>query len=131
MTDSPTSQEQLDFLLAECVRLDASDVHLAPHLPPYLRIHGILEAQQALGSVPAARLEELARALMKSFDSAALEKTGSLDGAVTAIDGTRFRFNIFRRQGNLAIALRRLEDRFRPLSDLGLPESLYPLFHHP
>ena len=64
---------------------------------------------------------------MRAFDRKGLERTGSVDGAISAPDGTRFRFNVFRRQGALAIALRRLEDRFRSLADLGLPESLYQL----
>jgi len=42
-------------------------------------------------------------------------------------DGVRFRFNIFRRQSEISIALRRLEDRFRTLTELGMPESLYNL----
>jgi twitching motility protein PilT len=56
-----------------------------------------------------------------------LEKTGALDGAMTGPEGRRYRFNIFRRQGGLSIAIRRLEDRFRGLSELGLPEELYRL----
>ena len=60
-------------------------------------------------------------------DRPPLTAPGSLDGAVTASGGARFRYNIFRRQGKLAVALRRLEDRFRELSELGLPDSLYKL----
>jgi twitching motility protein PilT len=50
-----------------------------------------------------------------------------VDGAVSAPGGARFRYNIFRRQGETALALRRLEDRFRTLGELGLPASLYGL----
>jgi twitching motility protein PilT len=124
-------QPLLDFLLAECVRLDASDVHLAPGLPPCLRIHGILGPRAGSEPVPAAQIETLASQLMKSIDPTALAKTGSCDGAISAKDGARFRFNVFRRQGTLAVALRRLEDRFRPLAELGLPESLYELCELP
>src|SRR5579871_2343881 len=75
MTDSKNSRQRLDFLLAECVRLDASDVHLAPNLPPYLRIHGILEPRETLGVVDVGQMEGLAEELMKPFDRGPLQKT--------------------------------------------------------
>ena len=56
-----------------------------------------------------------------------LEANGSLDGAMTGPDGTRYRFNVFRRQGRLSISIRRLEDRFRTLAELGFSETLYRL----
>ena len=34
----------LESLLGECVRQDASDLHLVPDLPPYLRVEGLLRA---------------------------------------------------------------------------------------
>ncbi|MBL8825581.1 MAG: Flp pilus assembly complex ATPase component TadA, partial [Planctomycetaceae bacterium] len=118
----------LDELLVECVRLDASDLHLAPNLPPYFRIHGVLEpVGEHATPFSAEWLARLADALIGSLDQAPLESHGSLDGALTAPDGTRFRYNVFRRQGQLSIALRRLEDRFRSLGELGLPDSLYEL----
>jgi twitching motility protein PilT len=121
------SQPSLNDLLGACVRLDASDLHLAPGQPPYFRLHGVLEPQPSYPPLPAPAIEALAGQLLGGFDRAALDRTGSLDGALTGPDGTRYRFNIFRRQGAIGIALRRLEDRFRGLAELGLPESLYQL----
>lgn len=46
---------------------------------------------------------------------------------MSAADGTRYRYNVFRCQSRLSIALRKLEDEFRSLSDLGLPDNLYEL----
>ncbi|MCS6852988.1 MAG: PilT/PilU family type 4a pilus ATPase [Gemmataceae bacterium] len=117
----------LEDLLAECARRDASDIHLAPDLPPYMRVHGVLEPQADRPPVTATVLQSLAVELARGFDGAALTETGSLDGALSSRDGARFRFNVFRRGGQLAIALRRLEDRFRSLAELGLAESLYQL----
>jgi twitching motility protein PilT len=127
----PDASPSLTDLLAECVRLDASDLHLAPDQPPYFRIHGVLAPREKASPLPAARLETFARELLPGLNHEALDRTGSLDGALTAPDGTRFRFNVFRRQGLLGIALRRLEDRFRTLAELGLPESLYALCELP
>lgn len=122
-----SAQEFLNELLADCVKQDASDVHLAPHVFPYLRVHGVLEPQEKRGALDVAQVQAMAEALLGRARLSDLDRTGSCDGAMTAADSTRFRFNVFRRQGELAIALRRLEDRFRPLAELGLSESLYDL----
>ncbi len=87
----------------------------------------MLGPTENLEPVPAAEMELLAQELARESLLTALGRIGSLDGALTAADGTRFRFNVFRRQGRMSIALRRLEDRFRSLADLGLPTSLYDL----
>jgi twitching motility protein PilT len=140
----------LDRLLAECLALDASDVHLAAGLNPYLRVHGVLEPRPDYGILEPATMAGLAAELVGSSRfvpadarpieagfatgrsdvhgrTIPLDVTGSLDGAFTATTGHRYRFNVFRRQGTLAVALRRLEDRFRTLGELGLPEQLYEL----
>jgi twitching motility protein PilT len=125
--EAPPQRPKLAELLAECVRLDASDLHAAIGLPPYFRVHGLLEPHATLPHLTPADIDALAAELLRHFDRAPLERLGSVDGAVSAADGTRFRFNVFRSQGQLALALRRLEDRFRSLADLGLPESLHQL----
>ena len=117
----------LDGLLRDCVALDASDIHLVRGQPPYFRIHGILAPRSDEPALAADDLTGMGEELMRAVDRGGLERTGSVDGALSAADGTRFRFNVFRRQGALAVALRRLEDQFRSLADLGLPDSLYQL----
>ena len=125
------NKPSLAMLLAECVKLDASDLHLAPGLSPYFRVHGVLESHQSLPPVSVNDIDLLATELVGNLDRSPLERKGSLDGAVSSADGARFRFNVFRRQGQLAIALRLLENRFRSLGDLGLPETLYQLCEIP
>ncbi len=119
--------ELLNDLLAECLRQDASDLHLAPGLPPYLRVEGLLDPQQDRPPLSPPQIDAIAELLAAEIDATRLETTGSLDGAMSAPDGTRYRFNVFRRRGQLSIALRRLEDCFRGIEELGLPESLYRL----
>ncbi len=71
-------------------------------------------------------LEDLAEELAGGSLETAMPVRGSLDGALTAGDKAegRFRFNIYRRLPGYGIALRRLENEFRSLGQLGLPESL-------
>jgi twitching motility protein PilT len=123
---SPASALLAD-LLAECIRQDASDLHLAPNLPAYLRVEGVLEPQLDRPVLTAADTARIAEHLAENLDRSPLDQTGSLDGALTGPGGIRFRFNVFRRQGEISVALRRLEDRFRSLAELGLPDELYRL----
>jgi twitching motility protein PilT len=125
--DEPTPRRKLESLLAACVELGASDLHLAPGQPPFFRIGGDLVTREDR-KAPLGRdeVEVVARALLEGSGTKGLDTTGSQDGAVTS-GGTRFRFNVFRRQGGLAAAIRRLEERFRTLGELGLPEALYKL----
>jgi twitching motility protein PilT len=121
----------LERLFARCEASGASDIHLAPGLPPYLRVHGELSAAEGEGAVGAEALEVAALALARRTGREAsgaggewLGEKGSLDGACTSAGGARYRFNAFRRQGGVSVALRRLDDRFRSLAELGLPKNL-------
>ncbi|MEO0476262.1 MAG: ATPase, T2SS/T4P/T4SS family, partial [Planctomycetota bacterium] len=120
----PAGPARLDQLLRRCVEQDASDIHLVEGLPPYLRSQGPLEPVAGEAPLDREAMASIAEHMHSGFTES---RTGSVDGAFTAGDGTRYRFNIYWRSGGLAVALRRLEDRFRGLQELGLPESLYSL----
>ncbi len=90
-----------------------------------LRIQGTLAPLSSRPPVTDAQMAELAAPLLA--ETRADWSKGSIDGAMTGPHGSRFRFNVFRRQGALSIALRRLEDRFRSLEELGLPAALASL----
>lgn len=125
-----TAAATLDRLLAACIAQDGSDLHFSPGLPPHIRIHGDLAPLDGESPFSGAAIAELASELLrrvggnKQLDAM---PRGSFDGAVTSPGGGRFRFNVFRRQGEMALALRRLEDRFRTLTELGLPAALLTL----
>ncbi|MEM6505883.1 MAG: PilT/PilU family type 4a pilus ATPase [Planctomycetota bacterium] len=120
----PAGPARLDGLLSRCVEQDASDIHLVEGLPPYLRSQGPLEPIADAPSMDHEAMVAIAEHLSSGFSKT---YTGSVDGAFSAADKTRYRFNLYWRSGGLAIALRRLEDRFRSLKELGMPESLYNL----
>ena len=111
----------LGGLLRRCVELDASDIHLSEGMPPYLRTQGPLEV---LPDEPPLEHEAMVSIVDPLSSGFSQRGTGSVDGAFTAPDGTRYRFNLYWRSGGLAGALRGLEERFRSLGELGLPESL-------
>ena len=120
----------LEEMLAYCESAHASDLHLAPGHPPLVRVHGELAAIPSRTALRPHDTEVISDAMMNSGQQAALAECGAADGALSSAQGTRYRFNIFRRQGKRAIILRRLEDRFRTLAALGLPDDLYRLADH-
>jgi twitching motility protein PilT len=120
----------LDRFLAACIERDGSDLHFSPRMPPHIRIHGDLAPLEGEPPCSAATIAELAGELLERVGAnMRLEemRRGSFDGAITSASGVRFRFNVFRRQAEIALALRRLEDRFRTLAELGLSETLRQL----
>ncbi|HEX4132437.1 MAG TPA: ATPase, T2SS/T4P/T4SS family [Pirellulales bacterium] len=121
------SKPSLLALVTRCVTLDASDLHIAAGVPPHFRVHGVLAPEPNAPVLSAEQTAALGAELATAAGHTALANIGSLDGAFSAADGTRFRFNIFRRQGQISIALRRLEDTFRSLAELGLSNELYEL----
>lgn len=116
--------ELLAALLEECVRRAASDLHIVEGQRPWIRLQGPLQPMIDQATLTRESTIEIIKHLAPAYDCNA---AGSKDGSFAASDGTRFRFNIYKRSGQLALALRRLEDRFRSLNELGLPESLYRL----
>jgi len=128
MPDSENKHSTLARLLATLLEKEALDLHLAPGHRPVIRLHGVLEEVDTLADTMSEEAlygvaSELLEGRPDSVD-AALSRSGSVDGAVTSGDGGRFRFNIYQRLPGISIAVRRLEDKFRSLAQLGLPDSL-------
>jgi twitching motility protein PilT len=117
----------LSEYLLHCENVNASDLHLAPGHVPLARIDGELTPVPGRGKLHGEEIHAISETMMNSGQRLALVQKGAADGACSSPGGARFRFNIFRRQGKRAITLRRLEDRFRSLKELGLPDSLYRL----
>lgn len=117
----------LQKLFALCSEAGASDLHLAENEPCFLRVAGQLVAMDE--KIPTDSFTQLIRFLVGQQGLARLEERGSFDGAVGIHDKDgnlfRFRYNIFRTSGKTSIAFRQLEDRFRTLAELGLPNHLY------
>ncbi|MCY2927959.1 MAG: PilT/PilU family type 4a pilus ATPase [Planctomycetota bacterium] len=119
-----TPAPALATLLVECARREASDLHLSVGSVPMFRLQGQLTPATEYPPLTEADLDRVASELLGARP--ADWTRGAIDGAISN-NGARFRFNLFRRQGLLAAALRRLEESFRPLAELGMPESLYAL----
>jgi len=122
---------QLESLLDRCLDLGASDMHLASEAHPYFRVQGVLKSDASSPRISDSQMECWARELSGQASGPVVRDNGSYDGALTSKRGVRFRINIYKVRGQIHLAMRRLDDRFRPLSELGLPESLNQLCLQP
>ncbi|MCE9524914.1 MAG: type IV pilus twitching motility protein PilT [Planctomycetales bacterium] len=121
---------QLDALLNLCVERRASDVHLTGGMLPYFRIDSGLVP---IGDLPlsAHDVEQMAESLMTDHQHRVFAEKQSLDLAFFTSGMTRFRVNIFRQRGCVAMAFRRLDDVFKTLAQLNLPPQLGELSDFP
>lgn len=113
-------------MLRATVQMQASDLHLVPDQYPLLRTSGQLSALTGEERLTGEEMRMITTELVLAGERKRLEEMGDVDGAITC-DGVRYRFNVFRRGRELCVAFRRLDDRFRSLAELGVPESLYSL----
>ena len=125
----------LDSLFEHCAELGASDIHLSVDEPPRFRVQGRLAPRPEFAVFDARTVDDIAMELGlytlplgcpdgTELVRKTLVRDGSIDGAVTAADGSRYRFNLFRQQGRTSVALRRLDSEFRSLPELGLPPQI-------
>lgn len=125
----------LNALFAHCESHMASDIHLCVGLAPRFRVQGVLRPVADYGLARPALIEAfglvLASGTLPPTESDPLDAAhrlllanGSVDGATTSPAGHRYRFNVYRENGSTAVALRRLDDRFLSLDELGLPPQL-------
>jgi twitching motility protein PilT len=122
------STDELDRLLAALIQSAGgiSDLLFVAGKPPQMEIHGVLEslASQGLQSVlTRQRIEGLAGAILQDNARLLRELTekGSCDCSYALGDLCRFRVNIYRQNGGLAMVLRRLPSEVPTMDSLGLP----------
>jgi twitching motility protein PilT len=118
------TMEELDFetLLARGARHRASDVHITAGAPPLLRIDGdLVPVPGYAGALSAEWVERTAFDLMSEQQRREFLENGEVDLAHATPGIGRFRTNVYRQLGSIAIALRYIPDRVYSLEELGAP----------
>ena len=127
--------EQLKNLLALSEEFEASDIHVMVDQPPRFRIRGSLVEKGGLSPFDLRTVDAVVMELglytlpIGCPDGTervrtTLQREGALDGALTSPSGIRYRFNIFCESSRHAVALRKLDARFRSFAELGVPHRL-------
>jgi len=112
---------RIESLLEECVRRDASDLHIQYGVPPILRVDGELVPIPGLPALNEEALKTLIFATLDDNQQQIYLKDKEFDYSFTFGDVARFRVNIFHERGKMAAAFRLIPNKILSLAELGLP----------
>ena len=124
---------ELNDLLRHAVEQRASDLHLKAGSRPFVRLDGHLQATDfdVLGP---ADTERIAYAILPPDRADEFVRTGEADfayGSGEAGSAGRFRVNVFRQRGSVALVLRRVLPGTPSFDALGLPPAVRRLTEEP
>lgn len=118
----------LNDILTYAYKVGASDVHLTVGLPPKIRLNGSLVGLNAAVLKPE-DIEEMAFGIIKtSKQKEQFEERGELDMSYTIPDIARYRVNIFKQRGSVAMVLRLVSTQIPSPESLGVPPSVIDLY---
>lgn len=123
-TNASDKEMRIETLLEECVKRNASDLHIQVGLPPILRIDGALVPIAGMSVLKEDVLQKLVFATLDSEQRETLAKDKEFDYSFAFGTAARFRVNAFQERGNLAAAFRLIPNKMPTLNDLGLPQVI-------
>lgn len=121
---------EINELLKATIARNASDLHLTVNIPPMVRINGHLEPllQENLNRD---MVEKLAMQIMKEKQKSLFEARGEIDFSYSVMGFGRFRVNVFRQRGTVALSIRIIPPKILTPEELGLPEVMLSLARKP
>jgi twitching motility protein PilT len=120
-------EPEANKLFRAVMKHEGSDLHLKAGLPPMMRHRGVIKP---FGKAPLSQedMERLLFPIMTPAQRETLEKTGGSDFAhIVGQDECRFRVNLFKQRGKLALVARRVNTTVPTFEGLGLPPSIEKL----
>jgi twitching motility protein PilT len=120
----------INDLLKMTVESDASDLHITTHIPPRLRIHGVLKSIDHPPLSPA-ETKQLIYSILTDKQKKQFEEKLELDFSFGLKDLGRFRANVFMQKGAVAAAIRRFLPTMWSFQKLGIPQRVAQLCYLP
>ena len=118
---------KLEQIISTAIKNGASDIHLTPGTPPVIRCSGELLRIGDEKLMPDDTLA-LAKEIFAINDySEKFEKKGEIDFSFAMAKMGRFRVNIFKQRGSIAIAIRTIPMEIPDINYLEIPESVVKL----
>ena len=118
--------QRFDQLLGLALEQEASDIHLSPDRPVYLRRFGkLMDSKSCLWSKQ--DIQTLLNEILLPRQQQCLDSERSLDFAYQPKDGPRFRLNVFFEKQSPSLAIRRIEQTVSSFESLLLPQPLKKL----
>ena len=122
---------RIELLLEEVVKKKASDLHIQVGLKPMLRIDGGLTPASIGNVLDEEGVEALIFSILDDDQKQILLKDKEFDFSFAFGDLGRFRVNAFYERGNLAAALRYINNDIPSVEQLGLPAVVNKFSEYP
>ncbi len=117
----------IEEILRKAKMEGASDVHITVGIPPKIRVNGSLISMDYERCLPQ-DTEDIAFQMMTERQKAEFESRGEYDMSYSISNLGRYRVNVYRQRGSVAVAFR-LVDTIVPSPEvLGVPESVVDLY---
>jgi twitching motility protein PilU len=120
----------LNHYLQMLAERSASDLFLSPGAPPNIKIEGLT---RHVGTKPLTALDvrEMAYSVMNERQQAQFEEEWEMNLALAMGDIGRFRINVYRQRGDIAMAVRYVTNKIPSIEELNLPTLLKDLIMLP
>ena len=112
------------------VENNASDLFFSTNAPPCIKIEGVT-SHLGHNPLPPGAVQQLAYSIMSKEQIKTFEETLEMDIAISAKETGRFRVNIFRQRGEVAIVIRYITAKIQSIEKLQLPAILNQLVMAP
>ena len=119
---------KLQEILQEAKDNGASDVHITVGLPPKMRLNGKLIAMEKYGKMLPPDTQAIADEIMSDKQKQKLEENGQHDMSFSIRGIGRYRLNVFKQRGSVAMAFRVVATDIPSAQSLGIPETVIDLY---
>src|SRR3989344_9146202 len=116
---------EIKQLLQLAVDREASDLHIIPGIPPFLRIEGRLAPIPSEVAITPEVVNKYVKEIMSGEQLERLSVNKEIDFSLPFDVRARFRVNAYTQKGNFAIAFRRIPLTIPLIDALGLPKLLH------
>ena len=113
----------VEEILARAKEAGASDVHITVGIPPKMRVNGDLLTMEGDRLMPADTLE-IAAQVMNEKQQQRFEENGECDMSFAIAGQGRYRVNIYKQRGSIAMAFRLVDTKVPSAESLGVPQSV-------
>ena len=115
-------------ILEEAKNAGASDVHLTVGIPPKMRVNGKLLTMTKYDRLLPADTLEVVLDIMSETQRTRFEERGEYDMSFSIPELGRYRLNVYKQRGSVAMAFRLVGTKVPAPEELGVPESVIDLY---
>ncbi len=117
----------VEEILGRAKEAGASDVHITVGIPPKMRVNGKLITMDGVKLLPSDTME-IAIHVMNEKQRQHFEEYGEVDMSFAIPGEGRYRINIYKQRGSIAMAFRLVGTSIPSPQELGVPKSVVDLY---